>query len=1405
MNAMDKVDLFRTIVCRFGGQCDLNNISDTETQYKVQDLLFNSADTWFRVEGRVTSVCLPGLGICEEYSEGHPCTKQECNDLHVCTGLVLGSCEKGAKCKLFHRLKNEHNNNVIRKFPGLTEDDILLYLQVILRKKEESKPEPKGTSIEPEGTSVEPGGTSIELEGASVEPEGTGIEPEGTSVEPERASIEQIKSGKAKETLKRSRNSRRRQLKLKKVSANRERDARDEAVDDVNTAVRISEENNSGGSDQTVLRETWKDQLSSNVGGNKETHVEIKVLQEHSETTGSRSVEGGRQPEEDIITKASGGRSTSVGQETAQRTIHRLTALKFLLKQEKGVCGLKEFTEGVRFTDPEATLHWINSPTGQRVCKLFQPSGQAEALVVTCVPYLDLCSNYGGRNCTAEHCFKFHICRNYLEGTCIMESCELVHSITDPMNMKAISVAGIESLSSQEILQAVRFSLPQICVEYNSEEGCTSLVCTRFHICAEFAKGRCISGGDSCSYEHNLSSFTTRGLVVFYDKEQHAIIESSIIPGYQELLSIPRKELVDLHPQNLGLEKAADNAHQSSSVTNEHDMVQYQLSSCKSRCGTSTKMFTVPATDTINTPAAIPSVVHGCGNSTVKASAPGTKSHLRGNSTVAAPKITMVKDSDTWFPFDTTPLDSGFYDIFPMFGYDQNESQSPNLLSVTYAGVVTLAKNTEVESTVFPTCPMSGSPSLDNNVQGQVVKHLLQCIDGCTSLVDLHKNLQNEFPTSTELLAWLAGPIGKKICVIQNAITPHETTVMLLVRKFQLCFYYCSSKGCKTANCPFLHLCRHYIKATCVYSHCKFSHDPMNGHNQSIVKQCGVPFDSNDDIRLAIKHSIPKVCEGHNSTKGCQGTMCNRFHICANFVRKMCSFQNCKKGHHLQTPHNMRLLSTLTLLESVVFKSLLVTFPLESTKLVDENCKRDSLTSVVTAKIDKMNIIHCLLNHSKDSVTVEQLIGFKELRGLTSDDLVKWLKGPQGQDVCRVLLAKSSGRCLVSLGLRDFRLCFRHACPQGCQNSTCPFLHLCREYVGGVCVWEPCKFGHDIRKGHNLKVTRKAGMESFTDDEIIKAIRRSVPNVCPEHNERTMGCQESCMKFHICADYIRHRCSTGKGCPKGHNMTSPHNQDLLAIHGMAESTMYKMLVVPPSQGSANSKLSFKHSPMNENKNKLENMCLEEFLPIMFKDFNGYCSMKQFLATFPVVLTAPESLELINKPSVQKYMTLFNLGGEVMVLAKVRGLGLCFDYKSAQGCQKSQCPFIHLCKQFLVSSCAFVNNCKYSHSITDIHNSKVLSSSGILKTLPENLALKLIQNSLPAICQAHNSEKGCQDKMCNRFHVCVYHVLRSCTRISDKCVYGHSFETAHNKNLLDLYQCNSKSIKGKVIATFTDVQ
>ena len=503
--------------------------------------------------------------------------------------------------------------------------------------------------------------------------------------------------------------------------------------------------------------------------------------------------------------------------------------------------------------------------------------------------------------------------------------------------------------------------------------------------------------------------------------------------------------------------------------------------------------------------------------------------------------------------------------------------------------------------------------------------------------------------------------MGKKMCVIHNAVNPHDTIVILQIPKFQLCFDYMSKSGCNVKKCVFLHLCRRYVSDACDDDRCKCSHDTISSHNLEIVKHCGLTFDSNEDIRKAVVYSHPRVCENYNSTKGCQNAACNRFHICANYVQKICPFENCKKGHHLQTPRNVKLLSTLGLEERLGFKMMLVTCSTESAKIQSQlgSSYASGLNSSGTVK--RLELMLCLLSHNQASVPLEELTTLETFKDISLADTLTWLRSAEGREICKVFPANSPGKYVVSLGIRSLQLCFGYCLPGGCQKKDCMFLHICREYIAEFCMRSHCKYSHDIRNDHNRNILKRAGIESFEDQNVVKAIRLSVPQVCMEYNSK-MGCtQKACTKFHICANKIRHRCASKETCPKNHNLSSPHNQKLLQVYDSTENIMHMMLLVTNEHAP---------KPLDRNLDSLEHICIEDFLPQMLRDYSGYCSIKQFISSFPVVLTHSEGMGLLNKTKVQKYFIAFKLSGEMMVVAKGR-LNLCFGYQGLQGCHNEK--------------------------------------------------------------------------------------------------------------------------------------
>ena len=507
--------------------------------------------------------------------------------------------------------------------------------------------------------------------------------------------------------------------------------------------------------------------------------------------------------------------------------------------------------------------------------------------------------------------------------------------------------------------------------------------------------------------------------------------------------------------------------------------------------------------------------------------------------------------------------------------------------------------------------------------QKEVLNALLQFPDGCCSLALLQTRVRDEFTTTTDLLTWLTTSMGKKLCAIQHAPTPHDTLVMLYIQVFQVCFDYYSSEGCRDSRCTFFHICRNFVAGVCTDVHCSYSHDTRNDHNERVLRKSGLSFSSSNDIIRAIKYSSPSVCIEHNASRGCKKiASCRRFHICANYLQFQCQHSSCKKGHDLKDVHNTRLIKTLGISDKLVFKTLQIASPSNEAK--SQASETHVAKSKVIPDIDQSTMILCLLRDvPAEEVMVEQLETFECLRKFTSMDILYWLTSPKGQEVCRVLPAKSPGKHLVKLSVKGLQMCFGYSGKQGCQKGNCGFLHLCREHVAGCCERRNCKHSHDVKDTHNTAVLlkRRLGLEFYEEDEVLELITRSTPQVCPDHNSPTRCRNPVCMKFHVCADKVRHRCSDDT-CSKGHTLQTPHNRGLLRIYDTLENVMHMMLIVKISKrSSAQDKRprgkEHKTKPKQEQNPGISTLCSGPFLEEFLMKYDG---LLQFATVYRNVST-----------------------------------------------------------------------------------------------------------------------------------------------------------------------------------------
>ncbi|KAM4036466.1 zinc finger CCCH-type antiviral protein 1-like isoform 2-T2 [Anomaloglossus baeobatrachus] len=123
-------------------------------------------------------------------------------------------------------------------------------------------------------------------------------------------------------------------------------------------------------------------------------------------------------------------------------------------------------------------------------------------------------------------------------------------------------------------------------------------------------------------------------------------------------------------------------------------------------------------------------------------------------------------------------------------------------------------------------------------------------------------------------------------------------------------------------DCDRLHLCRYYLQDKCRSRQCKFSHDILSSHNQSILKAQEVSGLNEDELKVLLfqndNQMLPEICVKYLHDSCDLGTDCSRLHVCGFFTRGECNRRQCKRSHHLLEFGSALLLSRCQISEALV-------------------------------------------------------------------------------------------------------------------------------------------------------------------------------------------------------------------------------------------------------------------------------------------------------------------------------------------------------------------------------------------------------------------------------------------------------------------------------------------------------
>ncbi|XP_019646028.1 PREDICTED: poly [ADP-ribose] polymerase 12-like [Branchiostoma belcheri] len=496
----------------------------------------------------------------------------------------------------------------------------------------------------------------------------------------------------------------------------------------------------------------------------------------------------------------------------------------------------------------------------------------------------------------------------------------------------------------------------------------------------------------------------------------------------------------------------------------------------------------------------------------------------------------------------------------------------------------------------------------DPKTQDSDVRYFIYKRGGTVSVSEL-RNMGYSPQNGRPLDQWLSELPGR---FVTRRGPSGQTEVVSAIVNVNLCYDYLHGGCARGTACKHLHVCRGFIAGHCRFesgNRCRFSHTFQEPQNRRLVERCGLGNLPQDTVRQVLCTSFPHVCEAHVRAGCPDQNSCPYLHICKDFVKSGCFRKDCRYPHDFGTRHNERVLRlhflspnleqkyliNATLLMYSTNRMLTVTGnmsqsmqDLSSTPNSHNDSRADTLNGKGKghgnmARMGRMG--HSLGSLDVQTVTKQpqETVVFTHLcqaHGgtaplndvLTNSELFpegvharRWIK--QRPHFFRIFKSADDVEMVSVLSPRS-RLCHQYNNPmKGCTRQFCQYFHLCKKFVEGRCPKDgTCSYQHDLKNTQARENIRKYRLSDLNDDEVIKVIRLSSPEVCEAYNKENCAEKDTCHRLHVCANFVLEKCTSGSRCKLHHesSLDTKHTKTVLENYkmtGMESRSVIKVLWV----------------------------------------------------------------------------------------------------------------------------------------------------------------------------------------------------------------------------------------------------
>ncbi|XP_043944102.1 protein mono-ADP-ribosyltransferase PARP12-like isoform X3 [Protopterus annectens] len=131
------------------------------------------------------------------------------------------------------------------------------------------------------------------------------------------------------------------------------------------------------------------------------------------------------------------------------------------------------------------------------------------------------------------------------------------------------------------------------------------------------------------------------------------------------------------------------------------------------------------------------------------------------------------------------------------------------------------------------------------------------------------------------------------------------------------------------------------------------------------------------------------------------------------------------------------------------------------------------------------------------------------------------------------------------VAVTSVRVCSQFYSTDGCSDTVCPNLHMCRHFIRGNCRFNArrCRYSHDFHSMHNARILCDGDLLDLDDSHLRVlllqndvSLLRGACHLYNKSNGNDEACTfEKCQRLHICQQFLNGNCRFGDKCKRSHD------------------------------------------------------------------------------------------------------------------------------------------------------------------------------------------------------------------------------------------------------------------------------